>query len=58
MLKKCSKLTINLNRLILAQYNLKIVILQPIKIKYFNDFKRYKNVNKHRKSITNYWARN
>ena len=55
MLKKCSKLTINLNHYLLAPNNLKMVSLQPIN-KDFKDFKKTKNVKKYWKSIANYWT--
>ena len=54
MLKKCSKLTINLTPYLLAPNNLKIVSLQPIEIKTLTTLKKIKNVTKHWKSIANY----
>ena len=58
MLKKCSKLTINLNHYLLAPNNLKIVSLQPIYNTILTILKRNKNVKKQWESITDYWACN
>jgi len=46
MLKKCSKLTINLNHYLLAPNNLKIVSLLPIQIKTLTTLKRNKKCQK------------
>ena len=46
MLKKCSKLTINLNLYLLVTNNLKIVSLQAIEIKILTTLKKEKNMSK------------